>query len=81
MRTSCYLPTNLCDDVKQVAEQDGKSFSAVIQEAVRYYLDEGRRRRAGEALARAAEQDNLSAAEAAEALRAIEEWRHDDDRF
>jgi metal-responsive CopG/Arc/MetJ family transcriptional regulator len=79
MRTSYYIPKDLAEEVGTIARQDGRSASAVVQEAIRFYLTESRRRRAGEALTRVAA-ETREHTDAGAALIELENDRHASDR-
>lgn len=73
MRLTVHLPDDLARLLKQAAENEGKSMSALTAEALEVYLKERRRKALGlEVLRRAGK-----ARVAPEALRLLEEGRRD----
>ncbi|MFD3005248.1 ribbon-helix-helix protein, CopG family [Thermus tengchongensis] len=73
MRLTVHLPDDLARLLRQAAENEGKSMSALTAEALEVYLKERRRKALGlEVLRRAAK-----ARVAPEALRLLEEGRRD----
>ncbi len=73
MRLTVHLPEDLARLLRQAAENEGKSMSALTAEALEVYLKERRRKALGlEVLRRAGK-----ARVAPEALRLLEEGRRD----
>jgi metal-responsive CopG/Arc/MetJ family transcriptional regulator len=47
MRITTHIPDQIARDAKMMAENEKKSVSSIIAEAVRYYITEKRKRRLG----------------------------------
>lgn len=73
MRLTVHLPEDLARLLRQAAENEGKSMSALTAEALEAYLKERRRKALGLEVLRRAGQARV----APEALRLLEEGRRD----
>ncbi|ETN89549.1 MAG: ribbon-helix-helix protein, CopG family [Thermus sp.] len=73
MRLTVHLPEDLARLLRQAAENEGKSMSALTAEALEAYLKERKRKRLGLEVLRRAGQARV----APEALQLLEEGRRD----
>jgi metal-responsive CopG/Arc/MetJ family transcriptional regulator len=81
MRISVVLPDDLATDLETCRRQEGRTTSRVVRDALVLYLQEHRRRTAGQALQRLAQLNPLNEAGLRRALADLEDERGRSDRL